>query len=65
MKIKVTNSETSTELFLGNAEEFLEQNLYDDELEFALNLLENGQDEIVFLFNDNEYLISKEIEYIY
>ena len=66
MIIKVLDNETYEEIYSGEVEEFLESRLYDDELERALNLLESERDEvIVTLCNNDEYLITKEIELIY
>ena len=66
MIIKVLDNETYEEIYSGEVEEFLESRLYDDELERALNLLESECDEvIVTLCNNDEYLITKEIELIY
>lgn len=64
MKIKV--KEENQVIFLGDAEDFLEQYEYDEELEIALNELEYPEIKAVrFLGYLGSWRIEKELELIY
>lgn len=60
MKIEVTTD--NEVLFNGDADDFLEANDYDEELEELLNELNNEEEGVVFIFYGNqgtEYEIEK------
>ena len=64
MKIKV--KEENQTIFIGDAEDFLEQYEYDEELEIALNELEYPEIKVVrFLGYLGSWKIEKELELIY
>ena len=64
MKIKV--KEENQTIFIGDAEDFLEQYEYDEELEVALNELEYPEIKVVrFLGYLGSWRIEKELELIY
>ena len=64
MKIKV--KEENQTIFIGDAEDFLEQYEYDEELEIALNELEYPEIKVVrFLGYLGSWRIEKELELIY
>ena len=62
MKIKISDLKTKEELYVGDAEEYLEMNDYDTELEAVLDMLDNYNVKYVKFEN---MLIVKELELIY
>ena len=62
MKIKISDLKTKEELYAGDAEEYLEMNDYDTELEAVLDMLNNYNVKYVKFEN---MLITKELELIY
>ena len=62
MKIKITNQESNLVTYIGDAEEFLEIQNYDSELEVILNTLDyTGINEVYW----EELTIEKEIDLFY
>lgn len=65
MKIRVTDNYDGTEIYVGDADEFLFNNDCDVELEIALNKLE-FVDKVTFeSFLGETYEIEKELDLIY
>ena len=62
MKIKISDLKTKEELYAGDAEEYLEMNDYDTELEAVLDMLDYNNVKYVKFEN---MLIVKELELIY
>lgn len=62
MKIKISDLKTKEELYIGDAEEYLELQDYDTELEAVLDMLDYNNVKYVRFEN---MLIEKELELIY
>ena len=62
MKIKISDLKTKEDLYNGDAEEYLELQDYDTELEAVLNMLDYSNVKYVKFEN---MLITKELELIY
>lgn len=67
MEIKVTDLDEMQTIFVGDADEFLEINMYDEELELFLNRIERLQFGESKIFEGNlgsKYLVEKECSYL-
>lgn len=64
--LTITDTTTEEIIFTGSADEFLEVNNYDLELEELLNTIEvSNRTSHNIYYNDNHYHVEKEVEEIY